>query len=157
MRIAVDFDGTIVENCFPEIGEERPFAVDVLKKLQKEEHHALILWTVRTGDYLDQALEWCQKRGLVFDSVNAPYFEEGEALTEGVISNKVNAHLFIDDHNLGGVPDWTTIYRMITSGNAFEPVPILEEMSRSSNPKNIFIRFGEWLDEVKKEVDARKR
>lgn len=156
MRIAVDFDGTIVENCFPEIGEERPFAVDVLKKLQKEEHHVLILWTVRTGVYLEQALDWCEKKGLVFDSVNAPYYEDGEQPLDGIFSCKVNAQLFIDDHNLGGIPDWTTIYRMITSGEAFDPVPIQDEIC-SSRPKNLFIRFGEWLESVKAEVEVRRR
>ena len=38
MTIAVDFDGTIVENRFPEIGAERPFAVDTLKMLIKDRH-----------------------------------------------------------------------------------------------------------------------
>ena len=48
MTIAVDFDGTIVEHRYPNIGKERPFAFDVLKKLQKE-GHKLILWTAREG------------------------------------------------------------------------------------------------------------
>ncbi len=146
MRIAVDFDGTIVENCFPEIGEERPFAVDVLKKFQKEQHHVLILWTVRNGEYLDEALKWCEERG----------FEEGEPDSSAYFSCKVNAHLFIDDRNLGGVPDWTTIYRQVTSGKAFSYFEPQREANTSS-PKNIFIRFGEWLEKVRQEVNARKR
>ena len=43
MTIAVDFDGTIVEHRYPEIGEERPFAIDTLKMLIKD-RHKLILW-----------------------------------------------------------------------------------------------------------------
>ena len=156
MRIAVDFDGTIVENCFPEIGEERPFAVDVLKKFQKEQHHVLILWTVRNGEYLDEALKWCEERGLVFDAVNTHCFEEGESDSSAYFSCKVNAHLFIDDRNLGGVPDWTTIYRQVTSGKAFSYFEPQREANTSS-PKNIFIRFGEWLEKVRQEVNARKR
>ena len=156
MRIAVDFDGTIVENCFPEIGEERPFAVDVLKKFQKEQHHVLILWTVRNGEYLDEALKWCEERGLVFDAVNTHCFEEGEPDSSAYFSCKVNAHLFIDDRNLGGVPDWTTIYRQVTSGKAFSYFEPQREANTSS-PKNIFIHFGEWLEKVRQEVNARKR
>lgn len=156
MRIAVDFDGTIVENCFPEIGEERPFAVDVLKKF-REEHHVLILWTVRNGAYLDEALKWCEERGLTFDAVNTHYFEEGETCDRSSFSNKVNAHLFIDDRNLGGVPDWTTIYRQVNSGNAFSRIVLDAQKEKSAQPQNIFIRFGLWLEKIKKEVEARKR
>ena len=46
MIIAVDFDGTIVEHKYPEIGRELPFAIETLKKLQQERHR-LILWSVR--------------------------------------------------------------------------------------------------------------
>lgn len=156
MRIAVDFDGTIVENCFPEIGEERPFAVDVLKKFQKEQHHVLILWTVRSGAYLDEALKWCEERGLVFDAVNTHYFEEGEPDASAAFSCKVNAHLFIDDRNLGGMPDWTTIYHQVSSGKAFSMI-IPEREADKRLPKNIFIRFGEWFEKIRQEVNARKR
>ena len=56
MTIAVDFDGTIVEHRYPRIGEEIPFAVDTLKLLQQEKHR-LILWSVREGALLDEAVE----------------------------------------------------------------------------------------------------
>ena len=64
MIIAVDFDGTIVEHRYPRIGEEIPFAVDTLKLLQQEKHR-LILWSVREGALLDEAVEWCKARGLI--------------------------------------------------------------------------------------------
>ena len=54
MIIAVDFDGTIVEHRYPEIGREKPFAFDTLKMLQKEGHR-LILWTVREDKLLEEA------------------------------------------------------------------------------------------------------
>ena len=63
MIIAVDFDGTIVEHKYPLIGKERPFAIATLKKLQ-EDGNLLILWTVRDGELLDEAVEFCHKRGL---------------------------------------------------------------------------------------------
>lgn len=61
MTIAVDFDGTIVEHRYPKIGEEIPFATETLKMLAKE-RHKLILWTVREGELLEEAIEWCRQR-----------------------------------------------------------------------------------------------
>ena len=71
MTIAVDFDGTIVEHEYPYIGKEIPFAIAALKKLQAE-RHLLILWSVREGELLDEAVEYCRKRGLEFYAVNSP-------------------------------------------------------------------------------------
>ena len=51
MTIAVDFDGTIVEHRYPQIGEEIPFATATLKMLINERHR-LILWSVREGKLL---------------------------------------------------------------------------------------------------------
>ena len=52
MIIAIDFDGTIVENRYPEIGHERPFAIETLKMLQQDRHR-LVLWTCREGQLLE--------------------------------------------------------------------------------------------------------
>ena len=81
MLIAVDFDGTIVRHRYPDIGEEIPFAVETLKMLV-EERHRLILWTVREGQLLDDAVEWCRKRGLEFYAINRDYPEEDITLNE---------------------------------------------------------------------------
>ena len=70
MTIAVDFDGTIVEHRYPEIGKERPFAIATLKRLQKE-RHLLILWSVREGKRLQEAVDYCRERGLEFYAVNS--------------------------------------------------------------------------------------
>ena len=75
MTIAVDFDGTIVEHRYPEIGNEIPFATETLKMLIKD-HHRLILWSVREGKLLDDAIAWCRKRGIEFYAVNRDYPEE---------------------------------------------------------------------------------
>ena len=69
MIIAVDFDGTIVEHKYPEIGRELPFAIETLKKLQQERHR-LILWSVREGKLLQEAVDFCRERGLEFYAVN---------------------------------------------------------------------------------------
>ena len=114
MTIAVDFDGRIVEHEYPKIGKPIPFAIDVLKKLQYEDHHMLLLWTVREGTLLDEAVEYCKNKGLEFYAVNKNFPEE---TLEPGISRKIVADIYIDDRNLGGIPDWGLIYRMIKFGD----------------------------------------
>lgn len=111
MLIAVDFDGTIVEHRYPAIGRELPFATDTLRQLQSEGHR-LILWSVREGKLLDEAVAFCRERGVEFYAVNRDYPEE-EWEGNKHFSRKIKADIFIDDRNLGGLPDWGTIYRMI--------------------------------------------
>lgn len=112
MVIAVDFDGTIVEHKYPHIGKELPFAIATLKRLQAE-RHLLILWTVREGDLLDEAVEFCRKRGLEFYAVNANHPDEN-AQEHCYACRKPKADLFIDDRNVGGLPDWGAIYEMVS-------------------------------------------
>lgn len=119
MIIAVDFDGTIVTHEYPFIGKEIPFAIDTLKRLQQSPDFLLILWTVREGKELVEAVQYCRERGLEFYAVNKNYHEESAEHPE---PRKLKADLFIDDRNLGGMPDWGIIYRMITTGKSFEPV-----------------------------------
>ena len=119
MTIAVDFDGTIVEHRYPKLGEEIPFATETLKILAQE-RHKLILWTVREGELLEEAIEWCRQRGVFFYSVNKDYPEEEKS--HNGFSRKLKADLFIDDRNLGGLPDWGTIYQMIHEQKPYEPV-----------------------------------
>lgn len=110
MKISVDFDGTIVEHRYPEIGKEMLFAFETLKAFQKK-GHLLILWTIRTGKELDDAVEYCRKNGVEFYAVNKNYPEE--IFEEGEVSRKINAEVFIDDRNVGGFPGWGEIYYML--------------------------------------------
>lgn len=110
LKIAVDFDGTIVEHRYPEIGKEILFAFETLRELQKQKHQ-LILWTYRTGKELDEAVEFCRKNGVEFYAVNKSYPEE--EFDEEYASRKIEADLFIDDRNVGGLPGWGEIYQMI--------------------------------------------
>ena len=109
MIIAIDFDGTIVEHKYPAIGLQRPFAFDTLKALQKKGHR-LIMWTHRSGQTLEAAVKYCQDHGLEFYAVNRNYPEEKWDTQD---SRKILADLYIDDRNLGGIPSWGEIYRMI--------------------------------------------
>ena len=110
MIIAVDFDGTIVEHRYPAIGNEIPFAIETLKRLS-EERHRLILWSVREGKLLEEAVRFCSDRGLKFYAVNSNYPEENK--NHENFSRKLKADLFIDDRNVGGLFDWNSIYRII--------------------------------------------
>lgn len=109
--IAVDFDGTIVEDQFPNIGKPMMFAFDTLKRLQKDGHR-LILWTYRYGSKLEEAVEFCKKNGVEFYAVNANYPEEEFDANEQ--SRKIHADLFVDDRNVGGFPGWGRIYQIIS-------------------------------------------
>lgn len=116
MIIAVDFDGTIVEHKYPKIGKEVPFAIATLKKLQAE-RHLLILWSVREGKLLEEAVEFCRQRGLEFYAVNANHPDE---TNDAFSSRKVHADLYIDDRNICGLPDWGVIYEMVHNRWTYE-------------------------------------
>jgi hydroxymethylpyrimidine pyrophosphatase-like HAD family hydrolase len=145
MIIAVDFDGTIVEHEYPKIGKPVPFAIDVLKRLQNEDHHIIILWTMREGELLQEAIDYCEKQGLTFYAHNKNYPEEEQ---DESIARKIAADIYIDDRNIGGLFDWGIIYRIIKSGsNRVDNLDMLENSSRNRN-KNWLIRMGEAWDKV---------
>lgn len=110
LTIAVDFDGTIVEHAYPEIGEEMLYAFMTLKELQKRGHR-LILWTYREGERLEEAVEYCKDNGVKFYAVNESF--PGERRGSNDYSRKLNAELFIDDRNIGGFLGWSEIFQMI--------------------------------------------
>ena len=128
MTIAVDFDGTIVEHRYPEIGEELPFATETLKMLIAD-HHKLILWSVREGKLLDDAVNWCRERGVEFYAVNRDYPEEQKE-NNNHYSRKLKVDMFIDDRNIGGLPDWGTIYQMVKERKSYVDV-IKERMGQA--------------------------
>lgn len=147
MIIAIDFDGTLVEHRYPEIGREIPFAFETLRRLQQDRHR-LILWTVREGRLLDEALAFCRERGIEFYAVNRDYPEEEKGANRHY-SRKLKADLFIDDRNLGGLPDWGTIYEMVTQKLSYEDLMRkYEEESYHDIPKKK--RFFAALFERKK-------
>ncbi len=123
MKIAVDFDGTIVEDDYPDIGKPMLFAFETLKELQKQKHQ-LILWTYRSGSQLEEAIEFCRENGIEFYAVNNSYPEE---TYDNAFSRKIHAHVFIDDRNLGGFPGWSKVWQMLNGGTADEASSHLEK------------------------------
>ena len=107
--IAVDFDGTIVEDRYPDIGRIRTFAFETLLKLQQDGHR-IILWTYRVDSKLNEAVLFCKENGLEFYAVNKNYPEE---VYNEFSPRKLNVDIFIDDRNVGGFPGWGKIYHML--------------------------------------------
>lgn len=147
MIIAVDFDGTIVEHEYPRIGRPIPFAIDTLLRLQKD-GHVLLMWSVRDGDLLQEAVDYCAKNGLTFYAANKNYPEEDPTQA----SRKLNADIFIDDRNIGGLPDWGVIYNAVKAAErgeySFDRIMMSagESQQRSRRKKNFFIRLGEMFE-----------
>lgn len=145
MIIAVDFDGTIVEHDYPKIGQSIPFAIETLLKLQGE-GHILLLWTFRTGSQLQEALDYCESKGLRFYAVNKNHPDEDETKAP----RKLNADIFIDDRNVGGLPDWGVIYNLVKKNNNldtfYEYDTEINDIPRLRRKKNFLIRLGEMFE-----------
>lgn len=95
--IAVDFDGTLCENKWPEIGEPNTKLIGYLIEMRKTFGAQIILWTCRVGEMLDKAVNWCSEHGLEFDAVNEnlPHIVE----YFGSDTRKIFANMYIDDCN----------------------------------------------------------
>jgi len=134
IKIAVDFDGTIVDHEFPAIGKEKLFAFQTLRELEKLGAR-LILWTFRTGKELDEAVEFCRKNGIEFYAVNKNYPEE---IFDETVSRKIDADIYIDDKNVGGFPGWSGVWQILTP---YEMQQQEAEKRISSARKNKFKRL----------------
>ncbi len=136
MKIAVDFDGTIVEHKYPEIGKTVLFAFEAMKELQKR-GHKLVLWTFRAGKRLEEAVEFCKKNGIEFYAVNKSFPEEKFDAED--ISRKIDADLFIDDRNLNGFPGWAAVLQFIHP----------EDFSIEEEPAGFMNKFRSFLESIK--------
>ena len=95
MVIAVDFDGTCVTHEYPNIGREVKGCVDILKELVRE-GHKLILYTMRSGKCLKEAVDWFKERGIPLWGVN-----ENPTQNAWTSSPKIYANMYIDDAACG--------------------------------------------------------
>lgn len=133
LKIAIDFDGTIVEHAYPKIGKDKLFAFETLKELQK--HGALlILWTIRIGQELDDAVGYCRSKGIEFYAVNKNYPEEK---FDETVSRKINADIYIDDKNVEGFAGWSTIWQKLSLYDEMEK-EVAKQLNRK---KSIFKRM----------------
>ena len=91
---AVDFDGTLCEDKYPDIGAPND-ALIISLILLRQQGHKLILWTCRGGEYLDRAIDWCKRQGLEFDAVNENLLERIQLY--GNDCRKIGYDILIDD------------------------------------------------------------
>lgn len=113
--IAVDFDGTLCENSWPEIGEPNEELIEYLRN-RKKDGDKLILWTCRVEDMLQKAVEWCKERNLVFDAVNENLPEIIENF--GSDTRKIFANEYIDDRNIWPLKDDVTDVLYLCDGKS---------------------------------------
>ncbi|KAB2869634.1 MAG: hydrolase [Bacteroidales bacterium] len=135
LRIAVDFDGTIVENAYPAIGKPMLFAFETLRELQKR-GFVLIMWTVREGKSLEDAVEFCRNNGVEFYAVNRNHPEE---VMDNETPRKLLVDIFIDDRNIGGFVGWSKVWEMLCPT---EPDHVREKkLLKQFKKKNLFERL----------------
>lgn len=95
--IAVDFDGTLVVDEYPNIGPKNSKIFDLVHNFQLR-GYKVILWTCRDGHYLDQAVDFCAMEGLEFDAVNENIPEVQRMFNRD--TRKVYADIYLDDKNM---------------------------------------------------------
>jgi hypothetical protein len=112
MILAIDFDGTLHDGTYFNIGMPKPGAVKYMKKI-KDEGHYIIIWTCREGDKQQKMKEWLKKKEIPYNVIN----DNNPVKTAEYKSNsrKVFADMYIDDKNILGVPSWDKIYNMISN------------------------------------------
>lgn len=98
--IAVDFDGTLCDDMWPNIGKPHTLLIDHLINIRSQ-GRKVILWTCREGKYLEDAVKWCEAQGLRFDAVNDNVPES--IIRFGGNSRKIFADMYIDDKSIA----WT--------------------------------------------------
>lgn len=105
MEIAVDFDGTCVNHEYPHIGKDNPYCIEVLKALNKK-GHKLILFTMRGGNELEEAVDWFRKNEVDLYGINT-----NPTQSFWTLSPKAYAQVYIDDAALGCPLDYKGHYR----------------------------------------------
>lgn len=93
--VAVDFDGTIVSHEYPKIGFPVPGAIASLRKLLRQ-GNKLILWTMRSGEQLEAAVQYLERNGIPLYGING-----NPSQHTWTSSPKAYAHHYIDDAALG--------------------------------------------------------
>lgn len=136
IRIAVDFDGTIVEHEYPGIGKEKLFAFQTLKELEKLGAR-LILWTFRSGEQLEEAVAFCRTNGIEFYAVNKNYPEE---IFDDTVSRKIDADIYIDDKNIGGFPGWSEVWQILVPFDLHQKE--MEKQIATARKNSIMRLFG---------------
>jgi len=102
---AVDFDGVIVEDRYPDIGTLMPNALEGLEKLS--EQYEIIIWTCRVGERLREVIWILKELGVKYYAINTNHTFKVDKY--GSDTRKLSADLYIDDKNFGGFPGWKAV------------------------------------------------
>lgn len=108
--ISIDFDGTIVESDYPDIIGMKPHAKEIINRLYED--FVIVINTCRAGDFAKMAEDWLKENGVKYHFFN----ENDPARIEAYNTDtrKISADLYIDDKQVGGLPDdWYDIYVLI--------------------------------------------
>ena len=97
MIIAVDFDGTLCQEAYPEIGEPIQETIDLVRHLHSL-GDTIILYTCRTDKYLTEAVEWCKQHKIPIDYVNENVPEKAKRY--GADCRKISADIYIEDRSI---------------------------------------------------------
>lgn len=107
MILAIDFDGTIVEDKYPSIGTIKWGAKEYINMLYND-GYTIIIWTCRTGKALKEAKQWLQANGIKHHHVNKSC--PANVAKYKVDTRKVYADMYIDDKMMFKLPPWPEIY-----------------------------------------------
>jgi hypothetical protein len=110
--LAIDFDGTIVEDRYPEIGPLRPGAKEVINRLWASGRYKIIIWTCRTGAPAIDAECFLQRGSFFYDLFNESC-PQNVAEYGGADTRKIYADMYIDDKGLHELPSWHEIEQLI--------------------------------------------
>jgi hydroxymethylpyrimidine pyrophosphatase-like HAD family hydrolase len=106
--IAIDFDGTIVDDQFPHVGEFKPFSLATMWDIKKH-GGKIIIWTCRTGEQLEQAKQALMYAGVKYDALNQNLQETIDVYPDN--GRKIYADVYIDDRaNFIEKIDWCWIH-----------------------------------------------
>lgn len=103
---AIDMDGTIVENTWPEVGADLPMAELTIRALAAKGHH-LILWTCRTGVHLERAVSWFKDKGIKV-VINDDTWQTKRWMGPG--NRKIFADVYLDDRSFPPFPGWQAVW-----------------------------------------------
>lgn len=156
--VAVDFDGTLCECKYPDIGAPVTPVIEYVKE-RKAAGDIIILWTCRVGEHLENAVEWCKRQGLTFDYINENAPEKVGQYGED--TRKISADEYIDDK--ANPPSIITIRRFISMAskrtkinadsvaeNIYDEVAAIITNHAEAAPSAV--RAG--YDELREDIDA---
>jgi hypothetical protein len=110
--LAIDFDGTIATESFPEVGSLRKDAAPVIRRFYEEGHY-IIINTCRSGKYQGMAEDFLKEHSIPYHYVNCNLPEIIKEYSSDC--RKISADYYIDDKCLIGLPPWEEIYTLISN------------------------------------------